>query len=75
MHGGWPLEALAKLLPIVKHDGAVTAGNASGVNDSATALIGASGAAAGRHALTPRARRCGRWRPIRHHGDRLSAGE
>ncbi len=50
------LEALAKLRPIVKHDGTVTAGNASGVNDGAAALIVASEAAARRHGLTPRAR-------------------
>ena len=40
------LEALAKLKPIVKEDGTVTAGNASGVNDGACALIVASEAAA-----------------------------
>ena len=50
------LEALAKLRPIVKPDGTVTAGNASGVNDGAAALIVASEAAARRHGLTPRAR-------------------
>jgi acetyl-CoA C-acetyltransferase len=50
------LEALAKLKPIVKPDGTVTAGNASGVNDGACALILASEAAARRHGLTPRAR-------------------
>ena len=50
------LEALAKLRPIVKADGTVTAGNASGVNDGAAALIIASEAAARRHGLTPRAR-------------------
>ncbi len=50
------LDALAKLRPIVKHDGTVTAGNASGVNDGAAALILASEAAARRHGLTPRAR-------------------
>ncbi len=50
------LEALAKLRPIVKHDGTVTAGNASGVNDGAAALILASEEAARRHGLTPRAR-------------------
>ncbi len=50
------VEALAKLRPIVKHDGTVTAGNASGVNDGAAALIVASEAAARRHELTPRAR-------------------
>ena len=50
------LDALAKLRPIVKQDGTVTAGNASGVNDGAAALIVASEAAARRHGLTPRAR-------------------
>ncbi len=50
------VEALAKLRPIVKHDGTVTAGNASGVNDGAAALFIASEAAARRHGLTPRAR-------------------
>ena len=50
------LEALAKLKPIVKPDGSVTAGNASGVNDGACALLLASEAAAARHGLTPRAR-------------------
>ena len=50
------VEALAKLKPIVKPDGTVTAGNASGVNDGACALILASEAAAGRHGLTPLAR-------------------
>ena len=50
------LEALAKLRPIVKPDGTVTAGNASGVNDGACALILASEAAARRHGLTPMAR-------------------
>ena len=50
------LEALGKLKPIVRADGTVTAGNASGVNDGAAALIIASEAAAKRHGLTPRAR-------------------
>ena len=49
-------EALAKLRPIVKADGTITAGNASGVNDGAAALIVASEEAASRHGLTPRAR-------------------
>ena len=49
-------EALARLKPIVKPDGTVTAGNASGVNDGACALLLASEAAAARHGLTPRAR-------------------
>jgi acetyl-CoA C-acetyltransferase len=50
------LEALAKLKAIVRPDGTVTAGNASGVNDGACALLLASEAAAARHGLTPRAR-------------------
>jgi acetyl-CoA C-acetyltransferase len=50
------LEALAKLKGVVRPDGTVTAGNASGVNDGACALILASEAAASRHGLTPRAR-------------------
>lgn len=50
------IEALAKLRPIVRPDGTVTAGNASGVNDGAAAMIVASPAAAERHGLTPRAR-------------------
>lgn len=50
------LEALAKLKGVVRPDGSVTAGNASGVNDGACALLIASEAAAKRHSLTPRAR-------------------
>jgi acetyl-CoA C-acetyltransferase len=50
------LEQLAKLKPIVREDGTVTAGNASGVNDGACALLVASEDAARRHGLTPRAR-------------------
>jgi acetyl-CoA C-acetyltransferase len=50
------LEALAKLKPIVRPDGTITAGNASGVNDGACALLVASEAAARTHGLTPRAR-------------------
>jgi acetyl-CoA acyltransferase len=51
------LEALAKLpTPFRKEGGSVTAGNASGVNDGACAVIVASGEAAKRHGLTPRAR-------------------
>ncbi|MET0961455.1 MAG: 3-oxoadipyl-CoA thiolase [Noviherbaspirillum sp.] len=50
------VEALAKLKPIVRADGTVTAGNASGVNDGACALILANEASASRHGLTPRAR-------------------
>jgi acetyl-CoA acyltransferase len=50
------LEALAKLKPIVRPNGTITAGNASGVNDGACALLLASAAAAKTHGLTPRAR-------------------
>jgi 3-oxoadipyl-CoA thiolase len=50
------LDALARLKPIVRPDGTVTAGNASGVNDGSCALLLASEAAAARHGLTPRAR-------------------
>jgi 3-oxoadipyl-CoA thiolase len=50
------LAALAALKPIVRPGGTVTAGNASGVNDGAAAMIVASEAAASRHGLTPRAR-------------------
>jgi acetyl-CoA acyltransferase len=51
------LEALAKLpAPFRKEGGSVTAGNASGVNDGAAALLVASEAAARKHGLTPRAR-------------------
>jgi 3-oxoadipyl-CoA thiolase len=50
------IEALAKLMGVVRPDGTVTAGNASGVNDGACALLLASEAAAARHGLTPRAR-------------------
>jgi acetyl-CoA acyltransferase len=50
------LEVLAKLKPIVRLDGTVTAGNASGVNDGACALLLADEASAARNGLTPRAR-------------------
>jgi acetyl-CoA acyltransferase len=50
------LETLAKLKGVVRADGSVTAGNASGVNDGACALLLASAGAARRHGLTPRAR-------------------
>jgi len=50
------LDALAKLKPIVREGGTITAGNASGVNDGAAALIIASEDAVKRHGLTPRAR-------------------
>ncbi len=50
------LEALARLKGIVRPDGTVTAGNASGVNDGACALLIATESAAAKHGLTPRAR-------------------
>ena len=50
------IESLAKLKGVVRPDGTVTAGNASGVNDGACALLLASEAAAKRYGLTPRAR-------------------
>ena len=50
------LEALAKLKPIVRPDGSITAGNASGVNDGACALLLADEATARKNGLTPRAR-------------------
>jgi 3-oxoadipyl-CoA thiolase len=53
---GTTLEALAKLKPVVKPHGTITAGNASGINDGACGLLLASEAALKRHALTPRAR-------------------
>jgi acetyl-CoA acetyltransferase family protein len=50
------LDKLAALKPIVRKDGSITAGNASGINDGAAALIIASEQAAKRSGLTPRAR-------------------
>ncbi|HTV66058.1 MAG TPA: 3-oxoadipyl-CoA thiolase [Bryocella sp.] len=50
------LEALAALKPIVKSGGTITAGNASGVNDGACAVLLASEAAANRYGLKPKAR-------------------
>ncbi len=50
------LESLAKLKGVVRPDGTVTAGNASGVNDGACALLLADEKTAARHGLTPRAR-------------------
>ncbi|MBC8750157.1 acetyl-CoA acyltransferase [Paraburkholderia sp. WC7.3g] len=50
------LETLAKLKGVVRPDGSVTAGNASGVNDGACALLIGSEEAARRNGLTPRAR-------------------
>ncbi len=50
------LEALTKLKGVVRPDGTVTAGNASGVNDGACALLLADEASAAKHGLTPKAR-------------------
>jgi len=50
------LAALAKLPPIVKPTGTITAGNASGINDGACAVLLASESAVKRHSLTPKAR-------------------
>ncbi len=50
------VEALAKLKGVVRPDGSVTAGNASGVNDGACALLIASAEMAARQGLTPKAR-------------------
>src|SRR5262249_18714 len=50
------LDGLSKLKPFVRNPGTVTAGNASGVNDGAAAMLIASEAAAKKHGLTPYAR-------------------
>ena len=50
------LEGLARLKPVTRESGTVTAGNASGVNDGAGAMIIASEAAAKKHGLVPKAR-------------------
>jgi 3-oxoadipyl-CoA thiolase len=50
------IEGLAKLKPFARNPGTVTAGNASGINDGAAAVILASADAAKRHGLAPRAR-------------------
>ena len=72
------LETLAKLKGVVRPDGSVTAGNASGVNDGAAATLLASADAAKRFGLTPRARvvaaASGR-RGAAHHGLRSRAGD
>jgi len=54
--GDSTLEALAKLKGVVKPEGTVTAGNASGINDGACALLMASEAAVKKYGLTPKAR-------------------
>ena len=50
------LDALSKLKPVVKPDGSVTAGNASGINDGAVAVLIASERAVGKYGLRPIAR-------------------
>ena len=50
------LEALAKLKPVTRADGSITAGNASGINDGACALLIASETAVQQHGLAPKAR-------------------
>ncbi len=50
------LETMAGLRPVFQKDGSVTAGNASGINDGAAAVILASGAAVAKHGLTPMAK-------------------
>ena len=53
---GSTIAGLARLAPIVRADGTVTAGNASGINDGACAMLIAAEDAASRHGLTPLAR-------------------
>jgi acetyl-CoA C-acetyltransferase len=53
---GTSMESLAKLRPAFRKEGSVTAGNASGLNDGAAALVLASAEAAEKHGLKPRAR-------------------
>ncbi len=53
------LDALAGLRPVFRKDGSVTAGNASGINDGAAALVLATESAAAQAGLTPRARLIG----------------
>ncbi len=50
------IEGLQKLRPIVRKDGSITAGNASGINDGACAVLVASDEAVGEHGLTPMVR-------------------
>ena len=70
------LENLQKLKPIVRNPGTITAGNASGINDGAAAIILASEEAAKAHGLTPRARVLGMASAggaAAHHGHRPGA--
>ena len=66
-------EALAGLRPVFQKDGSVTAGNASGINDGAAAIVLATATAAEKSGLKPRARVlgiCTCWCPPRGHGHR-----
>ena len=75
---GTTVEALAKLPTPFRQGGTVTAGNASGVNDGAAALIVASEAAAKKYGLTPIARILGGAAAgvcAAHHGHRSGAGD
>ncbi len=75
---GTTVEALAKLPTPFRQGGTVTAGNASGVNDGAAALIVASEAAVKTirpDANRPHPRRCRRRRAAAHHGHRPGAGD
>jgi len=56
VRAGTSLERLARLKPVFKRDGSVTAGNAPGLNDGGAALVVASGKAVQEHGLTPLAR-------------------
>ena len=56
---GTTMEALAKLRPAFKKDGTVTAGNASGINDGAAAIVLASGEAVEKYGLKPMAKLVG----------------
>ena len=70
------LEALTALRPIVRPGGTVTAGNASGINDGAGALLLASESAAAQYGLTPRARivgDCRGWRRAARDGSGTGA--
>ena len=53
VRGGTTMEVLAKLRPAFKKDGTVTAGNASGINDGAAAIVVCSGEFLKKHNLTP----------------------
>jgi acetyl-CoA acyltransferase len=66
------LESLAKLKGVVRPDGTVTAGNASGVNDGACAILLASAAAAKQYGLKPRARVLGMATAVWHQGSWVS---